>query len=49
MQIGRFEVHGALAVRIEKRRVVGAKDVQNAECLHGEQRRSAVARTAKQS
>lgn len=37
MQIRRLEVHGALAVRTENRRVVGAKDIQNAERLYGEQ------------
>lgn len=49
MQIGGIEMHGALVARTENRRAVGAKDVQDAERLRGEQGGSAAAGTSQQS
>lgn len=49
MQIGGVEVYGALVVRTENRRIVGAKDVQNVERLRGEQGRPIAAGTPQQS
>lgn len=49
MQIGRIEVYGALVVGTENRCTVGAKDVQDAECLCSEQRGSPATGTSQQS
>lgn len=48
MPIGGPEVYGALAVRTEDRRAVCAENVQNAERIHDEQGRLAVAGTSEQ-